>query len=623
MNPDDKLPLKMSPKTINFIQGWTPTNGGNVNLSGGAANSDPAILRGSVHSLAGQLNCTGESQIHGPSTFTSTSDLAITGPSDRLRLFGDNTLNFGTNVTGAGSLTVVDPYTLVLPDDIVVQPNLTLAGTLELSNTSGSRATVGDFSPTALAHLNIDITATPVVGQRWTILAAPSVTGIFASVTTVSGTDYLSLSATIHTLCKSPDATLSVTRSTNLTTFGPAKVILHRPCSKTPPTSAPTPGARPSPSARSHRSFRALRPSSSREPNVSPLPIVRLDASRKRARLRGIRRIALADQPTNQSTMKTRRDFLRTAAAAAILSPTLVRGESDKLGKILPQREFGKTGVMVTAFGLGGYHIGVSGEGKTAQAIIERAIERGVRFFDNAVSYHKGGSEKYYGDYLTPKYRDQIFLTTKSSKTTAKDVEKDFEDSLGRMKTDYLDLWQIHSLGSVEDVKERIKNGVVEVFLKKREEKKARYIGFTGHASQEAHCYFLDFCKKQGYQMDSCLMPVNLFDTHYDSFLINVLPKLQEQGIALQAMKTMVFGKVFIRSDELDPGIITPKNMHEYAYSLPVACMLSGCETVAQVDENTAILMNFKGMDEERRNQLVAAVEKISGPKLEYYKRKA
>lgn len=320
--------------------------------------------------------------------------------------------------------------------------------------------------------------------------------------------------------------------------------------------------------------------------------------------------------------MKTRREFLRAAAAAAILSPTLVRGESDKLGKILPQRLLGKTGVKVTAIGLGGHHVGVATDAKLAEALIERAIERGVRFFDNAVNYQKGVSETFYGQFLTPKYREHIFLTTKSSKTTPKEAQQDFEDSLRRLKTDRVDLWQLHAFVSVEDVKQRIANGVVEVFLKMREEKKARFIGFTGHSSQEAHCYFLDFCKKQGYQMDTCLMPVNLVDTYYDSFVINVLPKLQEQGIGLLAMKTMVFGHIFKRANELEPGIITPKNLHEYVYSLPVSCMLSGCETVAQVDENTAILENLKPMDDERRKQLVASVEKIAGPELEYYKNK-
>jgi uncharacterized protein len=320
--------------------------------------------------------------------------------------------------------------------------------------------------------------------------------------------------------------------------------------------------------------------------------------------------------------ISTRRQFLQAASAAAILSPTLLRGESDKLGKLLPQRVLGKTGEKVTAFGLGGHHVGVNKDEKLAQALIERAIERGVRFFDNAVNYQNGLSETYYGKFLTPKYREHVFLTTKSSRTTAEAVRKELDESLKRLQTDHLDLWQIHTLMNVEDVKERIANGVVDVFLEMREKKKVRYIGFTGHASQEAHCYFLDFCKKQGYQMDTCLMPVNLVDSHYDSFLINVQPKLQEQNVALLAMKSMVFGRIFEKAKDTAPDIITPKNLHEYVYSLPVSCMLSGCETVAQIDENTAILENLKEMDDKRRKELVAAVEGISGPNLEYYKRK-
>lgn len=320
--------------------------------------------------------------------------------------------------------------------------------------------------------------------------------------------------------------------------------------------------------------------------------------------------------------MSTRREFLRAASAAAVCSPTLARGESDKLGRILPQRDLGATGVKVTAFGLGGHHVGVARDARTAQALIERAIERGVRFFDNAANYNGGLSEEFYGKFLTPRFREHVFITTKSTGSTAAAARKDLDTSLRRMNLDQLDLWQIHSFKSVEDVKTRIANGVVDVFLEARESKKTRFIGFTGHTSREAHAYFIDWCGRRGIRMDTCLMPVNLFDNHYDSFLIHVEPMLRERKIALLAMKSMVFGKVFGRAKELDPAVVTPKNLHEYVYSLPVSCMLSGCETVAQIDENTAILENFQPMDEKRRNELVAAVKPISGPGLEYYKRK-
>ena len=332
----------------------------------------------------------------------------------------------------------------------------------------------------------------------------------------------------------------------------------------------------------------------------------------------------LSDSENNfgSPNMTTRRDFIRVASAATILSPALLRGESDKLGQILPQRVFGHTGEKVTAIGLGGAHVGRSETPKIAQQLVERGIEKGIRFFDTAVSYGNGLSEEYYGKFLTPKYRDQIFLTTKTLGRTAKEAEADFQDSLRRMKTDHLDLWQMHSFNSVQDVKDRIDNGVLDLFLEKREKKLARYIGFSGHKSQEAHCYFLDFCKEKGYKIDSCLMPVNLADPNYDSFIVNVLPKLQESNIGLQAMKTMVHGQILNYVDKVAPGVLTPKNIHEFVYSLPISTLISGCETIAHIDENTATLRNFKPLSEERRNELTDAVKDISGQGLEYYKRK-
>ncbi len=319
--------------------------------------------------------------------------------------------------------------------------------------------------------------------------------------------------------------------------------------------------------------------------------------------------------------MKTRREFIRATSAAAILSPTLLRGASDNLGNVLPQRPFGPKGEKVTAFGLGGYHVGLAKKEKTAEALIEKAIERGVRFFDNAVRYQKGLSETYYGKFLSPKYRDQVFITPKTGGQNAKSAKKELEDSLRRLNTDRIDLWQMHAFTGVSDVKKRIKGGVVDLFLEMREKKMARYIGFTGHSSQEAHCYFLDFCKQQGYQMDSCLMPVNIADPNYDSFIVNVLPKLLEQNVSLLAMKTMIFGRIFKHFKKVAPGTLTPKNLHEFVYSMPITTLLSGCETVAQVDQNIDILENYQPMPEAKRNELTTAVEKISGKDLEYYKR--
>ncbi|WP_321288074.1 aldo/keto reductase [uncultured Sunxiuqinia sp.] len=183
--------------------------------------------------------------------------------------------------------------------------------------------------------------------------------------------------------------------------------------------------------------------------------------------------------------MTHKRELLKNLATmtAALPVPSLLSAqnkERDKLGELLPIRRLGKTNKYVTMLGVGGYHIGWTSE-RNAQAVIETAIEGGVRFFDTAEQYGPAVSEKRYGKYLTPKYRDNIFLMTKTQARNAKDAQQHLEDTLRRMKTDHLDLWQIHSIFTPEDVENRIAEGGLDVVKKAKESGKVKYIGFTGH----------------------------------------------------------------------------------------------------------------------------------------------
>src|SRR6056297_1825085 len=183
--------------------------------------------------------------------------------------------------------------------------------------------------------------------------------------------------------------------------------------------------------------------------------------------------------------MGTRREFIKKAGAAAagmslMLDWANAAPVSDKFGEILPQRQLIRNGEKVTAFNLGGYHLGFSPNPSDAERMIERAMELGVRFYDNARRYNGGRSEEYMGRFLTPKYRDQIYLMTKAPAKTGKGVRQQLEESLKALNTDYLDLWQIHTITTPEDVDERIKAGVLDVFLEAREKGIARHIGFTG-----------------------------------------------------------------------------------------------------------------------------------------------
>ena len=168
--------------------------------------------------------------------------------------------------------------------------------------------------------------------------------------------------------------------------------------------------------------------------------------------------------------MITRRSWLKTLAilSASQALPRLSAAtgpERDKLGPLLPQRVLGKTGLKVSMLSVGGSHVGRPSEAE-AEKIIETAIELGVRTFETAQLYQNGGSEERYGKFLTPKYREHVLVFTKTMATDARTAEEHLNGSLRRMKLDYVDLWQMHDIGSPEDVDERLRNGVLDFMLK-------------------------------------------------------------------------------------------------------------------------------------------------------------
>lgn len=330
--------------------------------------------------------------------------------------------------------------------------------------------------------------------------------------------------------------------------------------------------------------------------------------------------------------MTDRRTFLRTmAASAAAGSFASAESQSDKVGKTLPTRPLGATGEQITAFTLGGFHVAKAKSEKESARLLERAMELGVRGFDNARQYSGGNAEVLYGKYLTPKYREQIYLTTKTTERTAKGARAELEQSLKAMKVDHVDLWQIHGIGSAKDVDTRIENGVLDEFLKAREEGKTRHLGFTGHSSYLAHLHMLKRLRDLGHKLDTCLMPMNLVDPHYDSFITNVLPELQKDNYAIFAMKTLAFGRMLgagpqeLRKSRgetksMETVGIGVKEMQHYVYSLPVCSLISGCESAGELEENIAIFHAYNGLNEEERDELLVKAKPFSGRIMEHYK---
>ncbi len=271
---------------------------------------------------------------------------------------------------------------------------------------------------------------------------------------------------------------------------------------------------------------------------------------------------------------------------------------------------------------------------KIAQEIIETAIEVGVRSFDNARNYGSGNAEELYGKFLTPRFRDHVFLTTKTSKGTSREVREQLEESLRAMKTDRIDLWQIHSIKTPEDVDQRFDNGVVDEFFKAKEEGKVRYIGFTGHTSYLAHLHLLQRLRDRGLKLDTCLMPMNLVDPQYHSYIVNVLPELLKEDYGVFAMKTMAGGTFFGRppasgsgrSPKKRPSLaketgLTAQDMHRFVYSLPICSLVSGCDSEVHVRKNVATLLENTKLDEKAREELVAKAKPHAGKDYEYYKK--
>ena len=332
--------------------------------------------------------------------------------------------------------------------------------------------------------------------------------------------------------------------------------------------------------------------------------------------------------------MENRRVFLQKLAGltAGIMLPKSglpneMNPPHDRLGEILPKRKLGRTGEYVTMLGVGGYHIGWTTE-KDAQNVIEAAIEGGIRFFDTAEAYDNGGSETRYGKYLTPKYRESIFLMTKTQAKDAKSARQDLEDSLRRMKTDHLDLWQMHSLFTPEDVDTRVQNEVLDVLLEAKKSGKVRYIGFTGHQNPAAHLRMLEATKKSDI-FDTCQMPVNVLDPSYHSFIEQVMPELMKRNMGLLAMKTLADGRFFSEKKEagwktdkpLVPNELSIKEALYFAWSLPVSVLITGAENETFIREKIELARNFKKMGEKERNGLINKVAAYADGKIEYFKK--
>ncbi len=278
------------------------------------------------------------------------------------------------------------------------------------------------------------------------------------------------------------------------------------------------------------------------------------------------------------------------------------------------RRPLGATGVDVSILCLGGYHLGNFARPEDCSRLVHEAMDAGVDFFDNAWEYHGGRSEERLGEALVGR-RDKAFVMTKvcTHGRDRKVAMQQLEESLRRLRTDYLDLWQIHEcVYPDEPAKHFAPDGAVEALTRAKQQGKVRFVGFTGHKDPAIHLDML----ARGYPFDVCQLPLNCFDPHFRSFERQVLPELARQNIAALGMKSMGGDGQLIRE-----GGVRPEDALRYVLSLPVAALVSGIDTPEVLRKNLALTRDFQPLTDAEMTDLRARHAARAGDgALEQYK---
>ena len=292
----------------------------------------------------------------------------------------------------------------------------------------------------------------------------------------------------------------------------------------------------------------------------------------------------------------SRREFIKlSAASAAALSLYNIPFRAEPRNG-MPYRVLGKTGMEVSIIGLGGHAIGIEElSEKESIKMMRTAIDEGVNFFDNAWDYNDGVSEERMGKALHDGYRDKVVLMTKHHGRKPSIARKHLEDSLRRLKTDVIDLWQFHEIDEQWEVDSIYSTGVLDFALKAKEEGKIKHIGFTGHFRPSLHLQMI----YRGFDWEAVQMPVNVLDQHFLSFSRNVLPVAVEKNMGVIAMKTLGGGAFY------HANILTPEEALRFAMTMPTSTVLSGMDTYPILKENITTAQNFKPMTEEEIEALL------------------
>jgi len=304
-----------------------------------------------------------------------------------------------------------------------------------------------------------------------------------------------------------------------------------------------------------------------------------------------------------QSSGICRRDFMKMAIATGVIAAAGPRIFAAEGSSEVPRRELGRTGEKVSCVGLGGSHIGKVEDEQESIRIMRTAIDRGLNFMDNSWDYNDGDgvSETRMGKALRDGYRDKVFLMTKVDGRTKKAAKQQLDESLRRLQTDHVDLWQLHEVIRLEDPDQAFaEGGAIEALQEAKQAGKCRYLGFTGHKDPAVHLRMLETAAKHGFHFDTVQMPLNVMDAHFRSFEHQVLPRLLEQGIGVLGMKSMGSGVI------LKSKVVKPIECLHYALNLPTSVVITGIDSMKILDQAIEAAKTFQPMTQEQAASLLA-----------------
>lgn len=339
-----------------------------------------------------------------------------------------------------------------------------------------------------------------------------------------------------------------------------------------------------------------------------------------------------------------RRNFLKVGGAAiaanlaqaALPSGAVAESAAPALGtmtaaqavqQMMSTRNLGRTGFRAGIFGLGGQGaLEKPNHESVAVPIIERAFELGVNYFDTSAIY--GGPERWSEQYLGKGLkgrRDEVFIATKTKERTRDAALRNIEVSLKLLGTDHVDTWQLHDVGTMEDVNEIFgKGGAIEALTEAREQKMVRHLGVTGRFRPDA---LMESIRR--FQFDTILMGLNAADRYHYSFAKELLPLAVEKQMGIIAMKVMARGRILSswtpppveeqkKSWEgtgaiaTTPGTLTKEETFRYTLSLPISTAIIGCDSVAQVEECVRLARSFTPLNDAQMTELADKTEPIA-----------